>query len=91
MNGIFPFIQGFPYSRAHFIELVNLSDEFSVDLKAAASQFALAHPAVAAIVPGTRQPSRVKENVELVKQPIPSEFWESLRSKRLIHPDAPTP
>ena len=62
-----------------------------VNVKAAASQFALAHPAIVAIIPGTRQPDRVTENAELLKLSIPADFWEELRDRHLIRDDAPTP
>ena len=63
----------------------------AVDLRAAASQFALAHPAVACIVPGTRRPERVLDNLELVRVEIPSAFWDELRDRDLIRTDAPVP
>ena len=63
----------------------------AVDLRAAASQFALAHPSVACIVPGTRRPERVLDNLELVRVEIPSAFWDELRDRELIRPDAPVP
>ena len=63
----------------------------AVDLRAAASQFALAHPAVACIVPGTRRPERVLDNLELVRVEIPSAFWDELRDRELIRADAPVP
>lgn len=62
-----------------------------VDLRAAASQFALAHPAVACIVPGTRRPERVLDNLELVRAAIPAAFWRELRDRKLIRADAPAP
>ena len=62
-----------------------------VDLRAAASQFALAHPAVACIVPGTRRPERVLDNLELVRAAIPAAFWQELRDRDLIRRDAPVP
>ena len=62
-----------------------------VSLKAAASQFALAHPQVTCIIPGTRVPDRVEENLKLVDEPIPSEFWAELKAENLIRQDAPVP
>ena len=62
-----------------------------VDLKAAASQFVFAHPAITCIIPGTRQPDRVSENFNLLKEDIPTEFWDELRNKNLIRADAPLP
>jgi D-threo-aldose 1-dehydrogenase len=71
--------------------LHQVAQRHGVDLRAAASQFALAHPAVTAIVPGTRLPQRVVENYQLLQQPIAPEFWDDLRREGLIRADAPTP
>ena len=62
-----------------------------VSLKAAASQFALAHPQVTCIIPGTRVPHRVNENLKVVDELIPSEFWADLKAENLIRQDAPVP
>lgn len=62
-----------------------------VPLKAAALQFPLAHPAVAAVIPGGRSPEEVDQNISMVKHPIPPDFWTELRAEDLIPPDAPVP
>jgi D-threo-aldose 1-dehydrogenase len=62
-----------------------------VPLAAAALQFPLAHPAVAAVIPGPRNVAEFTENLELFRQPIPPQLWADLRALKLIHPDAPTP
>lgn len=62
-----------------------------VDIKAVASQFALAHPAVTCIIPGTRRPERVQENFDLLKVEIPAQLWVELRDEELIRADAPVP
>ena len=66
-------------------------DRHGVPLKAAALQFCLAHPAVAAIIPGPRAPSEVEENVAMAASPIPADLWSELRSDGLIAESAPTP
>ncbi len=65
--------------------------EFNVDIRAAALQFSLAHPAVAAVIPGASQPSRIAENVALVDAEIPAAFWQALRTRELVAVDAPLP
>lgn len=60
-------------------------------LKAAALQFPLAHPAVAAVIPGARSPEEVDENVAMAEFEIPSDFWAELRQEGLIPDGAPTP
>ncbi|MGW4386872.1 aldo/keto reductase [Streptomyces sp. NPDC004685] len=62
-----------------------------VSIKAAALQFALAHPATAAVVPGATRPSRIAEDVAALKESVPAAFWTALRDERLIAADAPTP
>jgi D-threo-aldose 1-dehydrogenase len=62
-----------------------------VPLIAAALQFPLAHPAVAAVLPGPRNIAEMEENSELLRYPIPPALWADLRDAKLIHPDAPTP
>lgn len=66
-------------------------DAHHVPLPAAALQFPLAHPAVAAIIPGPRSAEEFQQNLELIRQPIPAALWAELRDKQLLHPEAPTP
>ncbi len=60
-------------------------------LKAAALQFPLAHPAVAAVIPGARSPEEVDENARMFEFEIPADFWTELRDEGLIPDEAPTP
>jgi D-threo-aldose 1-dehydrogenase len=69
----------------------SVCDRHRVPLKAAALQFCLAHPAVAAIIPGPRSPSEAEENVHMAGLPIPGDLWAELRSEGLIAESAPTP
>ncbi len=66
-------------------------DRYVVPLKAAALQFGLAHPVVAATIPGARSVAEIKENLRMAAHPVPANLWDDLRAERLIHPDAPTP
>lgn len=60
-------------------------------LPAAAMQFLLANPIVAAIIPGAIAPEQVQTNVKLLQHPIPSALWAELKSEGLLRADAPTP
>jgi D-threo-aldose 1-dehydrogenase len=60
-------------------------------MKAAGLQFALAHPAVAAVIPGASRPSRIAEDRAALKERIPADFWRELREAGVINPAAPTP
>ncbi len=62
-----------------------------VSLKAAAAQFVLAHPVVTTIIPGTRDPDRVVENLNVLEEKIPADFWSELKREKLIREDAPVP
>jgi D-threo-aldose 1-dehydrogenase len=66
-------------------------DRHGVPLAAAALQFPLAHPAVAAIIPGPRNAEEFRANLGLLRHPIPAALWQELRAAKLLHPEAPTP
>ena len=66
-------------------------ERHGVPLAAAALQFPLAHPAVAAVLPGPRNVEEMEANAELVRYPVPPALWADLREAELIHPNAPTP
>ncbi len=68
-----------------------MCDAHDVPLPAAALQFPLAHPAVAAIIPGPRAAAEFEANLALLRQPIPAALWADLREQGLLHPEAPTP
>jgi D-threo-aldose 1-dehydrogenase len=66
-------------------------EEFDVPLQAAALQFPLAHPGVVSCVTGTRTADQLRQNVTWLEQPIPADLWQTLRTRGLLHPDAPLP
>jgi D-threo-aldose 1-dehydrogenase len=63
----------------------------NVPLAAAALQFPLAHPVVAAIIPGPRNAAEFNENLPLFTMKIPPGLWSDLRNENLLHPNAPVP
>lgn len=66
-------------------------DAHGVPLAAAALRFALAHPAVASVIPGLGSPQLVDRTVALWRTPIAAAFWRQLKDEGLLHPAAPTP
>ena len=68
-----------------------LCDRHGVPLKAAALQFILAHPAIAAVIPGAASVAEVEENARMVETPIPAGLWPELKDAGLLDPAAPTP
>ncbi len=62
-----------------------------VDLRAAALQFSLAPPMVAAVIPGGRSVEEVQQNAALMSTVIPDVLWSEMRDEGLIPPHAPVP
>jgi D-threo-aldose 1-dehydrogenase len=80
-----------PEIVARVDQIKALCDRHQVPLAAAALQFPLAHPAVAAIIPGPRSVEEFAANLKLLQYPIAPALWSDLRDAKLLHPDAPTP
>lgn len=68
-----------------------IADRHGVSMKAAGLQFALANPAVAAVIPGASKPSRIAEDSSALAEKVPDAFWTGLREAGLVHRDAPLP
>jgi D-threo-aldose 1-dehydrogenase len=62
-----------------------------VPLAAAALQFPLGHPSVAAVIPGAIHPDQVRQNVTNFRHPIPVGLWSDLKNQGLLAADAPLP
>ncbi|MGK5075401.1 aldo/keto reductase [Janthinobacterium sp. ZB1P44] len=62
-----------------------------VSVKAAALQFSLANPAVAAVIPGASRPERLAEDLAALNSVIPAAFWHDMRAEQLVATDAPLP
>ena len=63
----------------------------AVPLGAAALQFPLAHPSVAAVIPGPHSPEEARKSVDWMRAEIPPAFWSDLRAEGLVRADAPLP
>jgi Predicted oxidoreductases (related to aryl-alcohol dehydrogenases) len=66
-------------------------DRHAVPLRAAAIQFPLAHPAVASVAAGVRNPAHLDEYPAFMRGPIPADLWAELRAEGLLRDEAPTP
>lgn len=64
---------------------------YDVSLKAAALQFPFGHSTVVANIPGVKTRERFKENVSLMTDRIPADFWAELKAEKLLVEDAPIP
>jgi D-threo-aldose 1-dehydrogenase len=72
-------------------QLADVAKRHGIDIRTAALQFAAAPTIVSAIVPGSRVPGQVEANIQSMKVSIPAAFWDELRERKLILPDAPVP
>lgn len=68
-----------------------LAEAHGIGMKAAGLQFALASPAVAAVIPGASRPGRIAEDEAALREVVPAGFWRDLRSAGLVNPLAPLP
>ena len=67
----------------------SICKEFDVPLKAASLQFPLFHTLVASVIPGMLDREEVLVNIQMIRHPIPREFWLELKKCALLHPEAP--
>ena len=60
-------------------------------LPAAALQFPMGHPSVASVIPGLRTPEELRQTLDWANATIPAAFWDQLKDRNLLHPEAPVP
>ena len=77
--------------REQVMRLEAVCRSHGVPLAAAALQFPLAHPAVAAVIPGFANAGEVRSGVEHFQMPIPDSLWSDLRTEGLTDTRAPVP
>lgn len=65
-------------------QIKRIAAAHGVDVKAAALQFSLANPAVAAVIPGSSRPGRIAEDVAALSAVIPAAFWQAMREAKLV-------
>jgi D-threo-aldose 1-dehydrogenase len=66
-------------------------DRHNVPLAAAALQFPLGHPSVAAVIPGALLPEHITRNVAAFRHATPAALWAELKYEGLLREDAPVP
>jgi D-threo-aldose 1-dehydrogenase len=66
-------------------------ERHGIPLKAAAIQFPLGLPEVAAIVPGAVRPEEVEDNLRLITHKIPQALWDDLKAEGLLAKECPIP
>jgi len=80
-----------PELLAKVARIKAIADRHGVSMQSAGLQFALANPAVAAVIPGASKPSRIAEDREALDAVVPADFWHEIREARLVNAAAPLP
>ena len=73
------------------LRMQSICREHGVALASVALQFVLAHPRVAAAIPGAKTPAETTANRAHLDVEIPQELWRNLKSEGLLDEQAPTP
>lgn len=76
---------------ARALALDELCRKHGTELKAAALQFCMAHPAVTVAVMGARNAAEVADNIAMSERKVPQAFWQELRGKNIVDARAPLP
>jgi D-threo-aldose 1-dehydrogenase len=71
--------------------IASVCSRHDVPLQAAALQFPLGHPSVAAIIPGAVSAHEVAQNLSYFRKQIPAGCWAELKAEGLLRDDAPVP
>ena len=73
------------------LALEALCRKHGTELKAAAVQFCMAHPAVTVALQGARTAAEVSDNIAMSERLVPPAFWQELRERKLVDASAPLP
>lgn len=87
----FEYQKASPEIIAKVERIKTIAARHGVSVKAAALQFSLANPAVAAVIPGASRPERLAEDMAALNSVIPAAFWHDMRAEHLVAPNAPLP
>lgn len=87
----FEYAPATPAILAKVAAIKAIADRYGISMKAVGLQFALANPAVAAVIPGASRPARIAEDGAALREVIPAGFWRELRDNGLVNPAAPLP
>ena len=59
-------------------DIRGICEDHGIDMRAAALQYPLRHPAVAAVIPGMWSKSEVQSNLEFISAGLPGALWDDL-------------
>lgn len=75
-------VDDFRWQKAQQIRSV--CESHGIDLRAAALQYPLLHPAVVSVIPGMWRMDEVRTSLELAQRPIPAALWVDLQQQGLV-------
>lgn len=87
----FEYAPATPEILAKVARIKAIADRHGVSMKSAGLQFALAHPAALAVIPGASRPDRIAEDRAALTAVVPEDFWRDLRELGLVDRSAPLP
>lgn len=96
-SGILAGLSTYNYSEAppevvaRVREIEAVCRRHSVLLPRAALRFVISNPLVASVIPGGQTAQETAQNIGFMDGDIPPAFWEELKSRELLHPQAPVP
>ncbi|MGI5447587.1 aldo/keto reductase [Streptomyces sp. CA-243310] len=76
---------------ARALDLKAACERHGVPLRAAALRFPFGHPAVAAVLVGTRNATEIRDAAAMLRHPVPDALWTELKEHGLLPADLPTP
>ena len=76
---------------AHVRAIEAICARYSIHIRQAALQFALAHQAVSSLVLGSVHPSEIAHQMADLSVSIPTAFWQDLKDDGLLAPHVPVP
>ncbi len=68
-------------------EIRRVCESHNVDMRAAALQYPLKHPAVASVIPGMWRIEEVRTNIKLMSAELPDSLWTDLAAEGLVRLD----
>ena len=90
-TGTWNYAKAPPEIIARVKALEDFCKQAGVPLGAAALQFPVAHPAMAAVLPGPKSPAELEGILDWWQVKIPDAFWTGLADAKLVAPGTPLP
>ncbi len=90
-DATYNYVKADPDALERVRALEAVCDRHGVRLPAAALQYPLGDPVVAAVIPGVRSVGEVDGNLRDITQPIPASLWEEMRDAGLVDRRAAVP